>query len=617
MSSFRKKRNENEEKVKLTKASYQKAKRLFGYLKPYRVKFSVGMLFLLLSSVAGLVFPMLLGSLFGGGPEAGDSTDVINLNQFSNNDIAMMLFVLLAANALFSFFRIYVVSDVVERMLVKVRADTYQHLIRLPMQFFSQRRVGELNSRVSADIGMIQDTMNTTLPEFIRQIIIILGGCTLLLILSPKLALIMMASLPVIIIFAVIFGKFIKKLSKQAQSDVAESNTIVEETLTGISNVKAFVNEFYEVVRYRKSIESIRKVTMKAATWRAAFASFIILFIFGAVVLVIWQGSQMVADPTSGLTQREFGAFILYTVFIGASFGGVSDLYAKIQKTIGATEELMDILDEEPEAVDLDEKLQISAPLKGRIRFDDISFTYPSRAEVEVLHNLSFNIDAGEQVAVVGPSGAGKSTLVSLLLRFYDPASGQLLFDEKPATEYDLRTLRQQMAVVPQEVLLFGGTIGENIAYGKPDASQEEIAEAAKKANALEFIEGFPDGYDTLVGERGIQLSGGQRQRIAIARAVLKDPAILILDEATSSLDSESERLVQEALEKLMHGRTSFVIAHRLSTIRKANKILVMDHGKLTEQGTHEELMNVKDGLYANLVHLQFDSGTVSENQPA
>lgn len=604
MSSFRRKKDDSE-KVKLTKESYKKAKRLFVYLKPYRFLFAIGMLCLLASSAMGLVFPMLLGSLLGAGGEAAFSGEALDFDRNNINALAVMLFILLTANAIFSFFRIYVVSYVTEKMLVTMRTDTYQHLIRLPMQFFASRRVGELNSRISTDISTIQETINTTFPEFVRQIILIVGGIALLAFLSLKLTLIMLASLPVIIIFAVIFGKFIKKLSKQAQDDVASSNTIVEETLTGIANVKSFVNEAYEVMRYGVKAEAIRKVTMKAAVWRAAFASFIILFIFGAIVLVIWSGAQMVAAKT--LAPEDFGAFVLYTVFIGASFGGIADLYAKIQKTIGATEEVMDILDEVSEDIDVTELKHDIPALNGDVAFEGVEFHYPSRDEIEVLQGIDFSIKSGQQVAIVGPSGAGKSTIVSLLLRFYDPQKGQLLFDGKPATSYGLTELRNQMAVVPQEVLLFGGTIRENIAYGKPGSSEEEIIEAAKKANAHNFIKDFPDGYDTLVGERGIQLSGGQRQRVAIARAVLKDPVILILDEATSSLDSESERLVQEALDKLMQGRTSVVIAHRFSTVRKADKILVLENGKLCEEGTHEELIANKDGLYASLSKLQFE----------
>lgn len=610
MSGFRGRSNRGEEKVKLTKDSYKKARRLFAYLKPYRMRFALGMVFLFGSSSMGLLFPYLLGNLLGAGGAESYSGEVTDLNLDNINALAFMLFVLLFINAIFSFFRIYVVAGVTERMLINLRADTYEHIIRLPMNFFNTRRIGELNSRISADIGQIQSTINTTFPEFVRQIILIVGGVIFLLFLSWKLTLIMLASLPIIVIGAVIFGRYIKKLSKQAQNDVAESNTIVEETLTAIASVKSFANELFEIARYKKRIENIKKVTIKAAVFRGLLASFIIFFIFGAIVLVIWQGAELV--KYDGFGQQEFNSFILFTVFIGASFGGIADLYAQLQKTIGATEELMDILDEQVEDHDLVSTDRLTSEISGNLQFNGVSFAYPSREELTVLKSLNFQVKQGQQVAVVGPSGAGKSTLVSMLLRFYDPTEGSITIDGHNANSYDLEHLRNQMAIVPQEVILFGGTIRENIAYGNPEASEEEVMEAAKKANAHEFIMSFPEGYDTLVGERGIQLSGGQRQRIAIARAVLKDPVILILDEATSSLDSESERLVQEALDTLMEGRTSVIIAHRLSTIRNADNILVIDQGELKETGTHDELITRENGIYANLSKLQFESNVTA-----
>jgi ABC-type multidrug transport system fused ATPase/permease subunit len=376
---------------------------------------------------------------------------------------------------------------------------------------------------------------------------------------------------------------------------------VVEETMSGISNVKSFVNELFEINRYKQVTNEVKSIAMRGAKWRGGFASFIIFAMFGSIVLVIWYGALLKASGE--ITMGDLFSFIMYSVFVGASFGGVAELYTSIQKAIGSTEHLMEILDEETEVITASDN---PIKLTGKVAFNNIGFHYPSRPDVEVLKNVSFEVNQGQQIAIVGPSGAGKSTITNLLLRFYTPQSGTILFDDKDAQHISLFDLRSNMALVPQEVLLFGGSIKENIAYGKPTATDEEINEAASQANALEFITSFPEGMDTMVGERGIQLSGGQRQRIAIARAILKNPAILILDEATSSLDSASEKLVQDALDNLMKGRTSFVIAHRLSTIKNADSIMVLQDGNIVEQGTHNELMNQTDGVYQNLSNIQF-----------
>jgi ABC-type multidrug transport system fused ATPase/permease subunit len=465
--------------------------------------------------------------------------------------------------------------------------------------------VGDLNSRMSADITQIQDTLTTTIAEFLRQFLLIIGGITFLLIISPKLTLLMLSIVPVVAIAAVIFGRFIKKTAREVQEKVSESNTIIEETLQGITNVKAFANEFFENKRYRRSTEEIVFKAIQGGKYRGFFASFIIFCLFGAIVSVIWYGVYLASIKQ--LLIGDLISFILYSAFVGVSFGGIAELYAQIQKAVGAVERVFEILDEVPEAIDIVEPSAHVKRIEGNVTFENIGFTYPSRKEMQILKNISITVKKGETIAIVGPSGSGKSTLVALLLRFYDPQSGKILIDGIDAKTFPLTELRNNMAIVPQDVLLFGGSIKENIAYGKPTASISEIAEAARKANALDFIDSFPEKFETIVGERGMKLSGGQRQRIAIARAVLKDPSILILDEATSSLDSESERLVQEALDKLMVGRTSFVIAHRLSTIRKADKIIVIDKGEVRESGTHEELMLNANGLYYNLIKLQMD----------
>lgn len=588
------KETEDLPKAKINKASLKQVSRLFSYIGEHKWKLYLGLVFLILTGGTALYFPMLLKDL----------VKTIETKDFSKiNEIGLYLVLVLSAQAVFSYFRVYLFVNYTENTLAKLRQAMYAHMITLPMTFFVQKRVGDLNSRMSADISQIQDTLTTTIAEFLRQFILIVGGITFLLIISPKLTLLMLTIVPVVAIAAVIFGRFIRKTSRIVQEKIASSNTVLEETLQGITNVKAFANEFFENLRYRKSTEEIVKNAILGGKYRGAFASFIIFCLFGAIVSVIWYG--VVLASRGQLLISELISFILYSAFVGMSFGGIAEMYAQIQKAVGSLERVFEILDETPEPLDITEQKTLQHRLEGNVMFDDVSFTYPSRKEIQVLKGVNLVAKKGETIAVVGPSGSGKSTLVGLLLRFYDPESGTILIDGKPNTSYSLTELRNNMAIVPQDVLLFGGTIKENIAYGKPNATIAEIAEAARKANALDFIESFPEKFETIVGERGIKLSGGQRQRIAIARAVLKDPSILILDEATSSLDSESERVVQQALDKLMVGRTSFVIAHRLSTIRKADRIIVIENGKVRESGTHEELIHIEDGLYRSLSRLQ------------
>lgn len=583
-------------KKKITLPGLRKLFRLYSYIKPYKYEYGLGLLFLLGSSSASLVFPKLLGELVDLGNQGRLAQEI--------NRIALILIVVLVGQSVFSYFRVYLFVSVAEKTLADLRQSTFNHLIRLPMKFFQFRRVGELNSRISSDITLLQDALTSTLAEFLRQLIIIIGGISLMMITSLKLTLFMLLIVPVIMILVVFFGRYIRKLSKEAQKQVADSNTIVEETLQGIQSVKAFTNEYFEMFRYKGKTLEIADTGIKNGKLRGAFSSFTILGLFGAMVAVIWRGSNLLS--TGELATGELFSFVIYSMFIGGTIGGMADVFARVQKFIGATEDLLEIFNEPVEEVQEPALLTHDLILQGSIRFDKLSFSYPSRKDVQVLTDISVTIKPDTLVALVGPSGAGKSTFVSLLLRLYEPSSGRILFDEKDNTSFPITALRSQMAIVPQDIFLFGGTIRENIAYGKPGSSDSMIEEAARKANAWEFISKFPEGIDTLVGERGTQLSGGQRQRIAIARAVLKDPKILILDEATSSLDSESERLVQDALEKLMKGRTSIVIAHRLSTIRQADVILVIDSGRIIEQGTHEQLLRLNDGLYRNLSELQF-----------
>jgi ABC transporter fused permease/ATP-binding protein len=591
--------NESEKKSKrITKESFKKAARVLKFFKPYRGRYVVGFVFLVLTSVTSLAFPWLLGKLV----DAGTSKHFDDINMY-----AYILFGLFFLQAVFSFYRVTIFVFVTENTLASIRQATYSRLVRLHMDFFSQRRIGELTSRITSDVTMLQDLFTTTIAEFLRQFLMIIGGLCFLAYISFKLMIIMLSVVPVVAVSAVIFGRYIRKLSKQTQDKVAESNTIVEETMQAIATVKAFANEFFETLRHKRSTEAVVKQAIKGGRARAAFIAFIIFCMFGAIVGVIWRASILLAQGE--LSSGKMFGFVLYTAFMGASFAGIAELYATVQRAIGATERLMDILDEPIEDIVVKELEAVPANMKieGTVSFEDVHFNYPSRKDFNVINGISFSINKGETIAIVGPSGAGKTTMTQLMLRFYDPVSGAIIIDGKNIKDYPLSVLRSQMALVPQDVLLFGGTIKENILYGKHNASDEEVMEAAKKANAHDFIMGFPEKYETLVGERGISLSGGQRQRVAIARAVLRNPAILILDEATSSLDSESERLVQEALDKLMEGRTSFVIAHRLSTIRKADKILVLEKGVVKESGAHEQLMLIPDGLYRSLSKLQFE----------
>ena len=587
-------------KVKLNKENLKKATRIFKFIGPHKWKFFIGMVFLALTGATALIFPKLMGQLMGvAGNSKSVSADLIS----KANEVGIQMLILFAAQAVFSFFRVVLFVNVTENMLASLRQATYGQLIKMPMTFFSQRQATELSSRIGSDITQIQDTFTTNIAEFIRQLIIIVGGITMICFTSYELAIIMLSIIPLLAVLTVYFGRKIRNISKNVQDKIAESNTIVGETFQGISNVKSFANEFFEIARYKKSTETIAQLAMKGGLARGAFFSFIIFCLFGAIILIVWYAVTM------NMSMEKMMTFMFYTVFVAASIGGIAEQYSQIQKAIGATDRVMDILDEEPEKIDLNYNLNpVKIKIEGNVQLENVAFSYPSRKDFEVLKNISFSAKKGETIALVGPSGSGKSTLAGLILRFYDPQEGRILIDGKNSTDYSLTELRNQMAIVPQDVLLFGGNIQENIAYGKPDATMEEIIEAARKANALSFIESFPDKFNTMVGDRGIQLSGGQRQRIAIARAVLKNPAILILDEATSSLDSESEHLVQEALDKLMQGRTSFVIAHRLSTIRNADKIIVIENGKVKESGTHDELIKLDSGLYKSLSRLQFDT---------
>ena len=570
----------------LTVKDLVQLRKIMAYVKPYAGLWTLGFFFLLITMGTSLLFPKLLGGLMSSSAE--------NLR---NNMFQMMG--LLAIQGVAGFFRVVLFVMVTERALAAIRGDLYTHLLHLPMSFFTSKRVGELNSRVASDTAQIGETLTTTLAEFLRGLSMVIGGIAILAFTSIKLTLFIVGVIPPLIIVTFIFGRFIRKYAKKVQDEIAESNTIVEETFAGIQMVKAFANEAWERSRYRERIQKVVGLAVTGGYYRGAFSSFITFGLFGAIALVIWFGAGMVHEGE--LAADKLNEFILYALFIGGSIGGLASVYAQLQKAVGATETIFSLMDEEPELVSGED---IAAAQVEGISFKEVQFSYPSRPDVPVIQGLSFELSKGQTLALVGKSGSGKSTVAALLMRFYQSQGGQISSGANAVENFDLQAWRKSLALVPQDVLLFGGSIRENITYGKTSATDEEIIQAAKEANAWEFIKGFPEGLDTKVGDRGVQLSGGQRQRVAIARALLKDPQLLILDEATSALDSESERLVQEALDRLMQGRTSVVIAHRLSTIRRAHQILVMDEGQGIERGTHDNLMKL-DGAYAELIRLQ------------
>ena len=589
-------------KSKVNKASLNKTKQLFAYIQPYKWYFLAGMLCLIFSSTTVMAFPKSIGLLVDA--SLGKASGMIN----QRSQVAILLFVIILLQSIFSFSRVWFFTQVNERALANIRRDLYNKMICLPIPYFEEKRVGELNSRITNDVSALQDTLSITLAEFFRQTATLAIGIGLLFYRSVHLTLVMLMSFPVIIVLAIFFGKFIRNNSKKTQDALAEANIVVNETFQGVNIVKAYTNELFESKRFDFGVTKSMDLGLKGGIYRGAFISFIIFALFGSFIFVLWQGSGLVELNTitkgaQGITLGALIEFLMYTIFIGGSLAGMSDTYTRLLKAVGASERIVDILNSEQET---DTKAFTYTKLNGSIEFQDVNFCYPTRSDVQVLKDMNFDIKPGEKVALVGPSGAGKSTIVQLLLKFYTINSGKILIDGKNITDLSVKELRSNMAIVPQEVMLFGGTIKENILYGKLDATDEELLNAAKKANAWEFISKFPDGLNTIVGERGIKLSGGQRQRIAIARAILKDPAILLLDEATSALDAESEKLVQAALDTLMEGRTSIIIAHRLSTIRNVDKILVMNQGKIVEEGNHEALSVVEDGLYNHLLKLQY-----------
>ncbi len=586
----RKNKMDKEERVKFSKEQFWDTIKIFTYVKPYKLYFIFSLLMLFISTISFMVIPSLIGLLF----------DVAKQEQYkiklSLESLGIIMLLLLIVQGLASYGRIYLTAHFAEKSIADIRRDVFTKLLTLPINFYEETSSGELISRVSADISKLYSVFSIQMAELIRQILVLVSGIAFLLIVTPKLSLIMLATIPVVVILTLIFGRMIRKLSKDRQNVLADSNALLGEVVQSVKVVKAFATEMFEKRKYNALQDKLIVVALKYGRSRGLFILFLTVVFLGAIFFIIYMGANMVQDGL--MTSGALISFVTYTFIIGGAIAGLGNLVTELLGAIGATERVRNILFLDAELELNDIPLTKGEKLKGNIQLSNVSFSYPSRSEIKILNSISMQISSGEKIAIVGPSGVGKSTIVQLLLRFYNVNSGDILVDGKSIYEYELRPYRNHIAFVPQEVTLFGGTIRENILYGDEFASEEKVIEAAKQSNSWEFINSFPEGMETIVGERGVKLSGGQRQRIAIARAILKDPVILLLDEATSALDSESEKFVQEALNRLMKGRTSIIIAHRLSTIIDADRIYVLESGTIAEQGKHEELMQIEDGLY-------------------
>lgn len=590
--------NQEAKKRRITLKDLKNTFKVFGFMKPYKWHFIIGFFLLASGSILFMTFPKIIGEMMK--TAEGKSEYSFTINQYMLALIAVLLL-----QGLFSFIRVNLFAVVSEKGMADLRTKVYEKIIAQKLQFFEERRVGEITSRITADVEKLQQAFSITFAEFLRQIFIFFIGVIALFITQFKLSIIMFAVFPLIVVFTIFFGRYIKRYSKKRQDFLANTNVIVEETFQSIASVKSFVNERFELNRYTKSLKKLVDISLHFAKAKGYFISFIIVFLFGAIFFILWQGALLIQQGS--MEAGDLVTFIVYTMFIGGSIAGLGNQYSELASAMGATERIKDILDQDQEVELSEDDEPIPAiQLKHSILYKNVSFVYPTRKDMPVLNTINLNIQKGEKVALVGSSGSGKSTIIKLLSRFYKVEHGGIFIDDKNVNDIEVKALRKAIGVVPQEAILFGGSIYENILYGNPLASKEEVEKAAEQANALSFINEFPEKFDTLVGERGVQLSGGQKQRIAIARALLKNPQILILDEATSSLDAESERVVQDALELLMQNRTTIIIAHRLSTVRNADKIFVINHGEIVEQGTHQELVAKEEGVYNNLLKLQF-----------